>query len=312
MKALALAVVVLCLPIAAQAADLGGRWSGTFVITRPDGDRKDDTALLVLKQNGADLTGTAGPNEEKQWPIQNGRVEGDRVTFDVSAEGHLLNFNLTLVDGHLRGEAKGEPGKRASERDAGPRSHGVAEDAQRDDRRARHGCLRRIQHLRSRRVRVLLHRRSRVLPRQGRPDANASGDGRRGKEQHLRKGSARAGSRGPSRSIPYRATGLSRSASTASTSRSGSNAARPARPSSSTSGRTRTARGRSLASSATPTRPLKSDGAPPTILCGPTLDRTRRCAKAAHSGSRFSPVIVSSASAPGRPVSGTPPPTKIL
>ncbi len=110
MKAFALAVVVLCLPIAAQAADLGGRWSGTFIITRPDGDRKDDTALLVLVQNGAELTGTAGPNEEKQWPIQNGRVEGDRVTFDVSAEGHLLNFTLTFVDGHLRGEAKGEPG----------------------------------------------------------------------------------------------------------------------------------------------------------------------------------------------------------
>ena len=35
-------------------------------------------------------------------------VEGTAAEFDVQADGPLVHFSLKLVDGHLKGEAKGE------------------------------------------------------------------------------------------------------------------------------------------------------------------------------------------------------------
>jgi hypothetical protein len=43
----------------------------------PD-DRKDSgTAVLMLKQDGAAITGSVGPNEDEQYPIKTGKIEGD-------------------------------------------------------------------------------------------------------------------------------------------------------------------------------------------------------------------------------------------
>jgi hypothetical protein len=111
MKKFVFAVVVsfaLLLVPALAASDLTGKWSGSFYITTSEGQEKDDTALLVLKQNGTELTGTAGPNADKQYTIVNGKVEGNKVTFEAQDGGTLIKFNLTLVDGHLKGEAKAE------------------------------------------------------------------------------------------------------------------------------------------------------------------------------------------------------------
>lgn len=112
MKTLAVVGLMLLLAPVALAADLGGTWTGSFVITLPDGKTKNDTALLRLKQNGAEITGTAGPNADQQWPIQNGHVEGDKITFEIANEGHTMTFELAMVDGHLKGEARGEPGSK--------------------------------------------------------------------------------------------------------------------------------------------------------------------------------------------------------
>jgi hypothetical protein len=101
-----LSLVLATLLFAAE--DITGNWSGSFVITSPDGDVKDTTAHLVLKQNGAELTGTAGPNPDKQWTILKGKIEGNKLTFEVQTDEPLIKFELTLIDGHLKGEAKGE------------------------------------------------------------------------------------------------------------------------------------------------------------------------------------------------------------
>lgn len=87
--------------------DITGKWAGSFVITM-DGETKDDVAYMVFKQTGTELTGTAGPNADQQWTIQKGKVEGNKVTFEVPADGPVIKFELTLADGHLKGEAKGE------------------------------------------------------------------------------------------------------------------------------------------------------------------------------------------------------------
>ena len=45
------------------AADATGRWSGTLTVSS-DGGERALTAALVLKQDGANLTGTAGPPDD--------------------------------------------------------------------------------------------------------------------------------------------------------------------------------------------------------------------------------------------------------
>jgi hypothetical protein len=100
-------VVVLLASALMAAEDLTGKWSGSFIITM-DGETKDDSAYMVLKQSGTELTGTAGPDADKQWAIQKGKIEGNKVTFEVQADGPLLKFELTLADGHLKGDAKAE------------------------------------------------------------------------------------------------------------------------------------------------------------------------------------------------------------
>lgn len=96
---------------AAQAppVDLTGKWNGTFIISM-NGEQRDDVAFLSLIQKGADLTGTAGPSLEEQWPIVNGKVEGTKVTFGAEAGGPSIKFVLTLVDGRLKGDASADDG----------------------------------------------------------------------------------------------------------------------------------------------------------------------------------------------------------
>ena len=95
-------------PALMAAEDLTGKWSGSFAITFSDGDSKDSKAFMDIKQKDAEITGTAGENPDRQWAIQKGKVEGNKVIFEVQTEGPLVKFELTLVDGHLKGEARAE------------------------------------------------------------------------------------------------------------------------------------------------------------------------------------------------------------
>ena len=95
-------------PALMAAEDLTGNWSGSFAITFSDGDTKDSKAFMDIKQKEAEITGTAGESPDRQWAIQKGRVEGNKVTFEVQTEGPLIKFELTLVGGHLKGDAKAE------------------------------------------------------------------------------------------------------------------------------------------------------------------------------------------------------------
>jgi len=100
--------VLFLAPVLMAAEDLTGKWSGSFVMTFSDGGSKDSTAFMDIKQKEAEITGTAGENPDRQWAIQKGRVEGNKVTFEVQTEGPLIKFELTLVGGHLKGDAKAE------------------------------------------------------------------------------------------------------------------------------------------------------------------------------------------------------------
>ena len=87
--------------IALAAADVSGKWSGAVKGLEHEGN----SAILHLKQNGAEITGSAGPSEEQQWPIKNGKIDGDRITFQLPTDGPIVRFELNLIEDHMKGEA---------------------------------------------------------------------------------------------------------------------------------------------------------------------------------------------------------------
>ena len=89
-----------------NAADVSGNWAGNYDVTMTDGQAMKGKVTLKLTQSGSDLTGTAG-SEDNQMPILNGKVDGDKLTFEVQTEGPKMRFELNLEDQHLRGNAKG-------------------------------------------------------------------------------------------------------------------------------------------------------------------------------------------------------------
>ena len=99
-------LVSLLLCAGALVADVTGKWSGSFNATNPNGETKESTALLVLKQTGTDITGTVGPSEDEQFAIQKGKIDGDKITLEVDHDGHTMTFNLVLAAGRITGEAQ--------------------------------------------------------------------------------------------------------------------------------------------------------------------------------------------------------------
>jgi len=75
---------------ALAAADVTGTWRGTLT---PDG-RDAGPALLILKQEGNAVTGTAGPDANESHPISKGKVDNDTVTFEVETPDGVMKFAL--------------------------------------------------------------------------------------------------------------------------------------------------------------------------------------------------------------------------
>ena len=93
---------------ALSAGELPGKWSGKFDITNSAGETKSDSAYMTLKLEGADITGTAGPNEDRQWAIKDGKLAGGKLTFKVEMEdGAFIDFDLIFDGDTIRGSASG-------------------------------------------------------------------------------------------------------------------------------------------------------------------------------------------------------------
>ena len=93
-----------------QTPNLSGTWTGTLTRTAPDGRTQSIDFMFVLTQKGKVLTGTAGPNAERQWPIdKGGAVDGDKVKFQVQQpDGPLRTFTLAVVKDRLQGDMLAE------------------------------------------------------------------------------------------------------------------------------------------------------------------------------------------------------------
>ena len=97
--------------IAFQVPSVTGTWAGKLVTTH-DGQTHEDYLHAAIKQNGAALTGTAGPDADHQYPIARGKVTTEKdvttVAFEVIVNGVHSAFTLKLADGQLKGEARSE------------------------------------------------------------------------------------------------------------------------------------------------------------------------------------------------------------
>ena len=98
-------VIAALAGIASADVNVTGNWSGTFNISGPNGETKESTALLVLKQEGNQISGTVGPDEGERFDIRKGTIEGDKITLEADHDGHLLKFSLLLAADRITGDA---------------------------------------------------------------------------------------------------------------------------------------------------------------------------------------------------------------
>jgi len=108
-----LCILVLAAAFAGAAVadtNVTGKWTGTLKATGPDGETKDGTAILMLKQNGTDITGSVGPDEGEQHEITKGKIEGGKITLESADGGVTIKFDLALVGDRITGDvnASGE------------------------------------------------------------------------------------------------------------------------------------------------------------------------------------------------------------
>ena len=91
--------VALCAP------NIAGKWSGTLQM---DGQNEAKPAYSIFHQDGNRLSGTVGPDETEQDEFDGGKVEGDKLTFDVpqgdNGEG-TLHVEMRVQGDQMTGRA---------------------------------------------------------------------------------------------------------------------------------------------------------------------------------------------------------------
>jgi hypothetical protein len=93
-------IVALCVLafVPLHAADIDGKWSGSI-----------DTPMGAIplefnfKADGATLTGSMGGQDGGQFPIKNGKIDGNRISFNVSVDFGGMSFDFVYT-GTVSGE----------------------------------------------------------------------------------------------------------------------------------------------------------------------------------------------------------------
>ena len=86
-------VTLMAFALTAAAADVTGTWIGKVDV----GNAGSDPTIpwsVTLKQNGSELTGTAG-DASHQFPIEKAEIHGNSVTFQVTAGAVLSRLIVT-------------------------------------------------------------------------------------------------------------------------------------------------------------------------------------------------------------------------
>jgi hypothetical protein len=81
-----------------KPVNVDGKWTWTYKTK----DGKDAEAAIKLKQEGDKLTGAYVARDGTQTPIEDGKIKGDELSFDVNREvgGEKMLFKYTgKIDG---------------------------------------------------------------------------------------------------------------------------------------------------------------------------------------------------------------------
>lgn len=98
-------VILLMLAAASlMAADATGKWTGTMTVITADGGDRPRPALLMLKQEGNKLNGTAGPDAGEQTAIEHGKVEDGNLTFELPTGDTVMKFALKQDGDQIKGD----------------------------------------------------------------------------------------------------------------------------------------------------------------------------------------------------------------
>src|SRR5262245_40320238 len=100
-------VCALILSALAFAADVTGKYSGTYTSTGSDGQQNESGVLVILKQTGTQISGSGGPDETRQYPIRNGKIAGNKITGEaVNPDGPVYALSLTVAGDKITGDVQ--------------------------------------------------------------------------------------------------------------------------------------------------------------------------------------------------------------
>lgn len=90
---------ILLTAVVALAGDFSGRWQGKLSVSA-----SEMPGYLVLKQDGEQITGTAGPDAQNQVKLTQGSVKDEEATIEAKPGASVLRFVLRLKDDKLTGD----------------------------------------------------------------------------------------------------------------------------------------------------------------------------------------------------------------
>jgi hypothetical protein len=104
--------IFLCLFVLAAIAmaipadtDVSGKWTGTMTRTGPEGNGDTSPALLILKQAGSEITGSAGPNDGEQFPLKKGMIANGKVTIEIEPQvNQSIKLELVVAGEKMTGD----------------------------------------------------------------------------------------------------------------------------------------------------------------------------------------------------------------
>ena len=103
-----LIIGLLAIAASVYAADVTGTWAGPLSMSNGQ-ETREDSALLVLKQEGGAVTGSIGPNEERRYNITKGTSDGTNVYIEAVVQGEdKMVLRLKLEGEKLVGDLKAE------------------------------------------------------------------------------------------------------------------------------------------------------------------------------------------------------------
>lgn len=101
LKGLLLGVLLAVSATTFSATNVTGKWSGTLQVA---GETDTKPAYMILKQDGDKLSGSGGPTESEQHPFDGGKVEGNKLTFDVPLGEKSMHFEMEANGDQITGQ----------------------------------------------------------------------------------------------------------------------------------------------------------------------------------------------------------------